>query len=329
MYTDILYRVSQKLIHRNEHISYNDAIEICNLGLEEIIDLVILSSEVTSANHEKGVYLCSIMSVRTGACPEDCSFCAQSIFNRPLYPYEPFREPGEILQSAIRAEKEGASEFCIVSSGRGPGKRTMEKVMETIGLLRRYTGLSVGCSLGILSEEQAYMLASAGVRRYNHNLETSKSFFPKVCSTHEYDARVNTAMLVKQHGIELCCGGIFGIGESWQDRIELAFSLRELDPEVVPINFLNPREGSLLQNKQLLEPVEAIKIISIFRLVMPGTILLCGGGRETVLQDFQSFMITAGINSLITGDYLTTSGDPEEKDIEMINKMGLRVLRYN
>lgn len=329
MNINILDKVKIKMLEDNENISYEETDELYNATDGNIEALLDLSSQVTTKYHENGVYLCSIISARTGACSEDCRFCSQSIFNQPIYPSQPFIEPGIILNSAIEAEKSGASEFCIVSSGRGPKKGTIEKVIETVHLIRRNTNLEIGCSLGILTEEQAIRLADAGVRRYNHNLETSRNYFPHICSTHSYDDRINTARTVKQHGIQLCCGGILGLGESKKDRIDLAFTLRELEPEVVPINFLDPKSGSPLESRQLLDPLEALKIIAIFRLILPQSIIICAGGREKVLGKIQSLAIAAGANSLITGDYLTSIGDPKERDRKMVEKMGLSILKFS
>ncbi len=325
----LLKQLKEKIIDADIPLTFEEAREICSIDNSNVEALVKISSQLTLKYQSKNVYLCSIISARTGGCSEDCSFCAQSIYNDPIYPYQPFIEPEKILMAAKKAELSGASEFCIVSSGKGPNKGTMKKVLEAVSLIRSNTSLSVGCSLGILSDEQAAALTKAGVRRYNHNLETSREFFPKICTTHDYEDRVRTAKLVKQYGMDLCCGGIFGLGESWDDRISLAFTLREINPNVVPLNFLDPREGTPLQNVTPLSPLEAIKIICLFRLALPRSIILCGGGREKILQDLQSLALKAGINALITGNYLTTQGDPSKKDVDMINKLGFHIARYN
>jgi biotin synthase len=309
-------------------ISPDDATEIAACGIGLLPELMILSNSVTSRCHERGVYLCGITSARTGACPEDCSFCAQSVYSES--PVEPRTriEPQKILESAKRAEAAGSSEFCIVISGRGPNERTLEKVLESVRLIRTHTGLSVGCSLGILTGEQASLLSEAGVSRYNHNLETSRDYYPRICTTHGFDDRVSTARLVKKNGMRLCCGGILGIGESAHDRISLAFELRDLAPEVVPLNFLNPRPGTRLGGMKPLDPLEALRYISIFRLILPESILLCAGGREAVLGEYQPWAFFAGANAVISGDYLTTKGSPPGDDMDMLRDLELPVLRY-
>lgn len=329
MSSDPLYITAEKLLVKEQSIGFEEALELYNLDDSFLPGLVDLSERVTSKYHKKGVYLCSIISAKTGACPEDCGFCAQSIFNEPLYPHTPIIEPQKVLASAMLAERSGASEFCIVSSGRGPDTRTMRMVLEAARLIQENTDLSVGCSLGILTEHQAEELACAGVRRYNHNLETSRSYFPEICSTHSFDERLKTARHVRKSSMELCCGGIFGIGETPVHRIELAFELREVMPQVVPLNFLDPRPGTRLGLSKPLSVNEALKTICLFRLILPKSILLSGGGRETTFGDSQSHTLSAGINAMITGDYLTTKGAPTSNDREMINSMGLDILKFS
>jgi len=329
MIENVIERVREKVIGKGEEITFDDAMALAHADFGSLPGLMSLSNAVTSMHHERGVYLCSITSGRTGACPEDCRFCAQSIYSEAPVPPRAVIDPSEILESARRAEAGGASEFCIVISGRGPNKHVFERVLESVRLIREYTDLSIGCSLGILTREQAKRLSAAGVRRYNHNLETSRSFFPRVCTTHAYDDRIGTARLVKENGIRLCCGGIIGLGETAEDRVSMAYELKELGPEVVPLNFLNPRPGTGLGGMETLHPFEAIKTISLFRIILPKSILLCAGGREAVLGEYQSWALFAGANALISGDYLTTKGDPMDKDTGMIQDLGLPVLRYS
>ena len=329
MNADILHSVREKLIDNDENITLDEARELALIrNNKQLLETIFLSNKVTDKYHASGIYLCSIISARTGACPEDCSFCSQSIYSELPLQAQTFIEPEKILESARKAETSGASEFCVVTSGRGPNKRTFNKVLESVRLIRSYTNLSVGCSLGLLSEEQATLLSEAGVKRYNHNLETSRSYFPRICSTHRYEDRLRTARLVKQHGMELCCGGILGIGETSEQRLELAFELRELKPEVIPVNLLNPRQGTPLGGRAPLHPLVALKYIAIFRIILPESILLCAGGRESVLRDYQSWALFAGANALITGDYLTTKGDLPAEDIQMIKDMELPILKY-
>jgi biotin synthase len=325
---EILKLVEEKLLIDKESITFDEAYSLALLSEEYLFDLISLSYKVTTKYRGKGVYLCSIISAKTGACPEDCSFCAQSIYSRAPIPSHPMIDPSFILKAAKEAEKSGASEFCIVTSGKGPDKRTFKKILEAVSLIRSHTNLSVGCSLGILTEEQARLLSSSGVSRYNHNLETARSFFANICTTHTYEERVKTARLVKENGMELCSGGILGMGESLEQRLELAFELKELNPDLVPINLLNPRPGTALANAPLLTPLEAIKSIALFRLILPEKILICAGGREVILKDLQPLALLAGANALITGNYLTTQGQSPETDLRMIRDLNMQVLKY-
>jgi len=324
----IIQLVKRKLLDNGELITFDEAYKLALLGEEYLLDLISLSYKVTSKYKNKGIYLCSIISAKTGACSENCAFCAQSAHNQASVSAHPMIEPSLILKAAKEAEVFGASEFCIVTSGRGPDEKTFRKVLDAIYLIRSHTDLSVGCSLGILIEEQARRLSASGVRRYNHNLETSRSFFPNICTTHTYEERVKTAYLVRENGMELCCGGILGMGESLEQRLELAFELRELNPTLVPINFLNPRPGTDMANRSLLTPIEAIKSIALFRLILPQSILICAGGREVVLRNLQPLALLAGANALITGNYLTTPGRLAKEDLQMIRDLNMPVAKY-
>lgn len=231
----------------------------------------------------------------------------------------------KILLAAKQSEKLGAMDFCIVISAKGPTPRIFKKVLEVVDLLRAETSLKIGCSLGDLREEQAYELKEHGVWRYNHNLETCRSYFPSICTTHTYDDRIRTAELVKKAGMYLCSGGILGMGESPGQRLELAFELKELGPSWVPINFLNPRPGTPFEKLQALQPFEAVKTIAIFRLILPDKILMTAGGREVTLRDLQSMGLIAGANAMILGNYLTTPGRSPEEDLRMLNDLEMPV----
>lgn len=271
------------------------------------------------------MFLRSIISAQTGNCPEDCSFCSQSAHFDAEVQAHPLMAAERILKAAQQAEEMGAMDFCIVISARGPTPRIFSKVLEAVDLLLRETNLKVGCSLGDLTEEQAYTLRDHGVWRYNHNLETCRSYFPNICTTHTYDDRLRTALLVKKTGMHLCCGGILGMGESTKQRLELAFELRELDPTWVPINFLNPRPGTPFADRPMVHPFEAVKTISIFRLILPDKILMTAGGREVTLRDLQAMGLMAGANAMILGNYLTTPGRSPEEDLRMLDDLELPV----
>ncbi len=272
------------------------------------------------------MFLRSIISAQTGNCPEDCSFCSQSAhFSETDVEAHPLMAAEKILRAAKHAEKMGAMDFCIVISAKGPTPRIFKKVLEVVDLLREETNLKIGCSLGDLKEEQAYQLAEHGVWRYNHNVETCRSHFPKICTTHTYDDRAKTAYLVKEVGMNLCCGGILGMGESVRQRIEFAFEIKDLNPTWVPINFLNPRPGTPFQDFELVSPFEAVRTISIFRLVLPDKIIMTAGGREVTLRDLQAMGLVAGANAMILGNYLTTPGRSPEEDLKMLDDLEMPI----
>ncbi|HWE67313.1 MAG TPA: biotin synthase BioB [Acidimicrobiales bacterium] len=259
-----------------------------------------------------------ILSAKTGGCPEDCHFCSQSSrFDTPVKA-TPFLDTDEVLTAARETAALGASEFCIVLAVRGPDERTMGRLLELVPLIQRETGLNVAVSAGILTEEQATRLAAGGVHRYNHNVETARSYFPTIVTTHTWDERADTCRLVRENGMELCCGALIGMGESDAQRVELLLQLQELEPTEVPINFLNPRPGTPLGDREVVGAWEAIRWIALFRLALPSVILRYAGGREVTLRDLQAIGMTAGINALIVGNYLTTLGRSSDEDLQML-----------
>ncbi len=285
---------------------------------ESVVELAALAHRVRLAWCGPTVEVEGILSAKTGGCPEDCHFCAQSSrFDTPVKA-APFLDADEVLAAAAETAATGATEFCIVLAVRGPDERTMQRILEIVPLVHRRTGLNVAVSAGILSAQQARRLARGGVHRYNHNLETARSFFAQVCTSHSWEERAETCALVRAAGMELCCGALLGMGESDAQRIELLLQLRDLDPTEVPVNFLNPRPGTPLGGRSRLAAWEAIRWIALFRLALPGVILRYAGGREVTLGDLQAMGMTAGINALIVGNYLTTLGRSPEEDLRML-----------
>lgn len=319
--------VREKLLEKEENITFDEALSLTELPKDEVPDLISLARKVTLKYKGDGVFLRSIISAQTGNCPEDCSFCSQSAHFDTQINTHPLMAAEMILKAAQQAERLGAMDFCIVISAKGPTPRIFKKVLEAVDLLRENTTLKIGCSLGSLTEEQAFILKDHGVWRYNHNLEACRSYFPKVCTTHTYEDRWNTGMLVKKAGMNLCCGGILGMGESVRQRLELAFEVRELGPTWVPINFLNPRPGTPFGNFEKVSPFEAVKTISIFRLILPDKILMTAGGREVTLRDLQAMGLLAGANAMILGNYLTTPGRSPEEDLRMLDDLQMPVRR--
>jgi biotin synthase len=294
------------------------------LPLDELPDLIALAHKVRLAYCGTEVELESLINAKSGACPEDCAFCSQSVkFNTDVDVY-PFLSVDEILAAARATKDAGATQFCIVVAVRGPSERLLDKVIEAVDAVHDETGLEVACSLGLLDEEQAAKLAKAGVKRYNHNLEAPRAVFPSICTTHTYEDRVATAKLAIDAGMELCCGGILGMGETLDQRIDFAFELAELEPCEVPINFLLP-SGTPIGEERRITPREALQSIALFRLVLPGAWLRLAGGREYVLGELQGMGLVAGANALIVGNYLTTGGRPPEEDHALLEALGMPV----
>ena len=266
-----------------------------------------------------------ILSAKTGGCPEDCHFCSQSAsFESPVQA-TPFLDTTEVIEAARETAALGASEFCIVLAIRGPDERTMQRILELVPIVRDETGLNVAVSAGIVTAEQARRLAEGGVHRYNHTLETSESFFPNVVTTHSWAERFDTCTLVRENGMELCCGVLLGMGETVEQRLELLGQLRAVEPAEVPVNFLNPRPGTPFAGRPLVEPLEAIRWIALFRLALPSVILRYAGGREVTLRELQALGLTSGINALIVGNYLTTLGRSADEDLQMLDDLHLPI----
>ncbi len=271
------------------------------------------------------VEVAGIVSARTGGCPEDCHFCAQSAqFDTPVKA-TPFLDTDEVLAAAAETAEFGGAEFCIILAVRGPDERTMRRLLELVPLVREHTGLNVAVSAGILTRDQARRLAEGGVHRYNHNLETARSYFAEVVTTHTWEERAETCRLVREAGMQLCCGVLLGMGETSRQRLELVLELRAVDPAEVPINFLNPRPGTPLSDRPLVDPLEAIRWIALTRLALPSVILRYAGGREVTLRELQALGLTSGVNALIVGNYLTTLGRSPAEDLTMIEDLRMPI----
>jgi biotin synthase len=318
---ELLATCAATLLDDGRDLSLDDLSSLCSLDDEYIPTLAAFAHQVRIARLGPRVEVEGILSAKTGGCPEDCHFCSQSArFPTPVRPTAVL-DLDEILAAALETERLGATEFCIVAAVRGPDHRLIDQVLAATTLIRTQTGLQVACSLGILTRAQARALAAGGVHRYNHNLETARSFFGEICTTHTWEERVQTCGHVKDAGMELCCGVIIGMGESDDQRIEMLGQLRNVRPTEVPINFLNPRPGTPLARSPLVEPLEAIRWIALFRLALPNVILRYAGGREITLRDLQAMGLTAGINALIVGNYLTTLGRRAQEDLQMLEDL--------
>ena len=321
----LLAAASSALLDDRRQLSSGELAALAALPDVSVPALAAVAHEVRLAWCGPAVEVEGIVSARTGGCPEDCGFCSQSArFDSPVVA-TPFLDTASVLAAARETAALGASEFCIVLAVRGPDERTMRRLEDLVPLVHRETGLDVAVSAGILDEDQAARLAAAGTHRYNHNLETARSFFPEVVTTHSWEERFATCRLVRLTGMELCCGVLLGMGETGDQRLELLAQLRDVDPAEVPVNFLNPRPGTPLGDRTPVAPLEAIRWIALFRLALPGVILRYAGGREVTLRDLQAMGMTAGINALIVGNYLTTLGRPPAEDLAMLADLGMPV----
>jgi biotin synthase len=319
-----LARAEEALLDERRPLTRDDAGAVAAVPLDELPDLIALAHRVRLDYCGDEVELESLINAKSGACPEDCAFCSQSARYSTDVDVYPFLDLDEVVAAARATRDAGATQFCIVVAVRGPNERLLDKVIGAVRAVHEEAGLEVACSLGLLTAEQAKRLADADVRRYNHNLEAPREVFPSICTTHTYDDRVETARLAMDAGMELCSGGILGMGETLEQRVDFAFELADLAPCEVPINFLMP-SGTPLGEERRITPREALQAIALFRLVLPSAWLRLAGGRELVLGELQAMGLLAGANALIVGNYLTTGGRPADEDLALLDALGMPV----
>ncbi len=306
-------------------VSMKEILPLLEVKGSDVIDLVAVANRVRVEFNGNGIDLCSLLNAKSGKCSEDCAFCAQSAHYQTDAPTYPLMNADQMVKEAQEAQKRRTGRFCLISSGRQLNDKEFEVILSGLDRIRKETTLDLDCSLGTLSEERAEALKRVGVTRYNHNLETAESHFSKICTTHSFRDRIKTIEVLKDQGFSICCGGIIGLGESPQQRLELAFSVRQLGIECIPFNILNPRPGTPLEHSEAIPPIEIIKTISLFRLVLPKGTIKIAGGREANLRDLQSLALLAGANGLIVGNYLTTPGRNAEDDLTMIKDVGFQI----
>jgi len=286
-------------------------------------DLIRWAGEVRERFRGREVALCAIANARSGACPEDCAFCAQSASHETGVARYPLKSGTDLVRAAREAEAGGADAFCIVTSGRGPGGE-FAMLIERAREVKAAIGVELHVSVGSLERSQVRELKGAGVASANHNLETSERFYPSVCTTHDWRERVRNVELLIEEGLAPCSGGIFGMGETWADRVDLALALRGLGVRRVPVNFLNPVKGTPLEGREVMDAREALRVLAVLRMMLPDADIRTCGGRERVLGDMQPRMFDAGASATMLGDYLTTKGRPGAEDLELIRSLGFR-----
>ena len=321
---DVLMR-AERVLETGEGLSEPEILEILRLPDDRIPDLLDLAHRVRMKWCGPEVEVEGIVSLKTGGCPEDCHFCSQS----GLFP-SPVRAawldiPG-LVDAAKQTAATGATEFCIVAAVRGPDERLMKQMREAVEAIRAAVDINVAASLGILTAEQVEDLKSMGIHRYNHNLETARSYFPNVVTTHTWDERWDTLRMIADSGMEVCCGGIVGMGETVEQRAEFAAQLAELEPHEVPLNFLNPRPGTPFADMEVMSSADALRTIGAFRLALPRTILRYAGGRELTLGDPGTRDgLLGGINAVIVGNYLTTLGRAVDSDLDLLTELNMPI----
>ncbi|HWR42775.1 biotin synthase BioB [Sporomusa sp.] len=311
-------------------ITTADARSLAEIGEEDIPLLGAYANKIRAKFAGTSVDMCGVVNARSGMCTEDCKFCAQSVYHHTNCSIFPLISHNKALSQIEQLSKDGARRASIVTSGKGmETDPDFEQIVALIQYVSEQSGMGICANLGTISNDQALRLAQAGVKRYAHNLETSERFYPEVCTTHPYQERFNTLIAAKNAGLELCSGGIIGLGEAWEDRISLAVTLRELDVDSIPINILNPIQGTSLASQTPLSPLEILKTFAIFRFVLPAKVIRPAGGREVNLRDMQGAVMLAGANGLIVGNYLTFSGRDTAKDFTMIYDAGLNPNQNN
>lgn len=279
-----------------------------------ILDLAKRADKIRQKYTRNKLELCSILNAKSGLCSEDCKFCAQSSRHSTGTPVYPLKKKEEILEAAKRAKDIGAERFDIVTSGRSVTKDELYRIGEAISEIKDRIGIKMCVSLGKLDEQSLKLLKTAGLSRYHHNIETSSRFYPNVVTTHSFKEKLKTIEMAKSVGLEVCSGGIIGMGETWEDRIDMALLLKDLDVDSVPINFLVPIKGTPLDMTPPLAAIDAIKTIAIFRIILQDKIIKVAAGRESVLKDFQAMAFMAGANGMLIGGYLTIKGRSVDED---------------
>ncbi len=327
--TDILIEAREQVLDRGEGLTQDQALAVLQLPDGRLDELLALAHEVRMRWCGPEVEVEGIISLKTGGCPEDCHFCSQSgLFASPVR--SAWLDIPSLVEAAKQTAKSGATEFCIVAAVRGPDERLLAQVAAGIEAIRNEVDIQIACSLGMLTPAQVERLSAMGVHRYNHNLETARSFFTNVVTTHTWEERWETLAMVRDAGMEVCCGGILGMGETLEQRAEFAANLAELDPHEVPLNFLNPRPGTPFGDLDVLPASEALKAVAAFRLALPRTMLRFAGGREITLGDLGAKQgILGGINAVIVGNYLTTLGRPAEADLELLDDLQMPIKALN
>jgi biotin synthase len=321
----ILETARQRVLEDGRGLDEAQLLDVLRLPDDDLPALLSLAHEVRLRWCGPEVEVEGIVSVKTGGCPEDCHFCSQSgLFSSPVR--AAWLDIPSLVRAAVETAATGATEFCIVAAVRGPDERLMAQLREGVAAIRAAVDINIAASLGMLTQEQVDELAAMGIHRYNHNLETARSHFTQVVTTHSWEERWSTLTMVRAAGMEVCCGGIVGMGETLEQRAEFATQLAELDPHEVPLNFLNPRPGTPFGDLPVMSGPDALRTIAAFRLALPRTILRFAGGREITLGDLGTRDgLLGGINAVIVGNYLTTLGRDPADDLALLGQLEMPI----
>ena len=322
---DFLTELKDRILKGSE-ITYDEALSLIEIEDPELLNTLRQAAhEITLAFHSNKAGLCSLINAKSYLCGEDCGFCSQSVrFETSVARYE-LLEPEVIIGAAKKAEQFGAQNFCIVTSGGALNDGEFERIIDIIKILKRETKLGIDGSMGFLTAERVKRLKEAGLRRFNSNLQTSPEFYPEIVSTHSYDKRVETLELLREGEVEVCSGGILGMGESREDRVKMAFELKQFQPECLPINILNTRPGTPLEHAPKLSTDEILKTVAVYRFILPKSNIKLAAGRELNLGNEQDKALQGGANGLIVGGYLTTAANPVKDDLAMLRRSGYEV----
>jgi len=305
-------------------VSHDEALAVLGSSDDEL--LAVLQASFTVRHHYwgRGVRIHKLENAKSGMCRENCAFCSQAIGSYSGVDRYEVESADQLLEGARRAHEGGAVKYCIVTATRGPSDRELAVICEAVRRIKSEMPIEVCTSLGLLTDGQACRLAEAGVDRFNHNLETSDRYFPTICQTHTYEDRIRTLGTAREAGMEICCGGIMGMGETWRDRVDLAFALKEIGAESIPVNFLDPRPGTPLAGRPKMSPTEGLRCLAMFRFVNPSPEIRAAGGREVCLGSLQPLALYPA-NSIFSGGYLTTGGQGGDEDRRMIEDAGFHV----
>ena len=322
---ELLATARRQVLEEGRGLDEAQLLQVLTLPDARVPEVLELAHQVRMRHCGPEVEVEGIVSLKTGGCPEDCHFCSQSgQFESPVRSV--WLNIPELVEAARQTAATGASEFCIVAAVRGPDQRLLSQVRDAVKAVQDEVDINIACSLGMLTQAQVDELKAMGVHRYNHNLEAARSYFPNVVTTHSWDERFDTCQMIRESGMELCCGALVGMGETLEQRAELAAQLADLEPHEVPLNFLNPRPGTPFGDLPVMDSADALRTIAAFRLAMPRTILRYAGGREITLGDLGTRDgLLGGVNAVIVGNYLTTLGRDPDEDLAMLTELQMPI----